>query len=234
MFWGKSVVGLSLAVCSLNAAVERQIDEKNPIAITFSRISHNRIAVDGGAVEKVIGDASIFSVTLDKSTGQAFINVLQDVQRPLTLTVVTNAGFVQDLLVSAKDCPSEQVILREEDESDWDGVVVNPEIVQGAAVVEMLNRILEGKVPFGYGQKPIENEEALELPKPLSGEIFKVLEGALETIVVYRIKNEGPLTLVVTSDSLKKENHSWVFLNAQNLGPKQEALCIIAYPKDGN
>lgn len=223
-----------LTFCSLSAAIEREMDEKNPIEITFSKISHNRIAIDGATVEKIIGDSSLFSVTLDKCTGQAFINVLQDIFKPVTLTVVTSSGLVQDLTVLAKDCPSAQLILRETEESDWDLTRIHSEIIQEASVIEMLNKILEGKIPLGYGQRSFEEEESLELPQPLKSEVLRILEGALETIFVYRITNESQQTSVITSDSLKREDRSWVFLNAHSLSAKQEALCIIGYPKDGN
>lgn len=224
----KSLLVLSLlAGVSLEAFVERRINEKVPLPIVFSRGSHNRICVEGGAVEKVIGDGAIFSVTLDASTGNAFINVLQDVLKPITLTVVTSSGFIQDLLVSSQDGPSEQVVLKEVDE-------IEVETFQGSAMIEMLNQILEGKVPFGYGQRAVGEEEVLELPKPLRADTLRAFEGALDTLFVYRVKNESKQAVVIVADSLKKENHSWVFLNVQNLRPNQEALCIIAYPKDRN
>jgi hypothetical protein len=124
------------------------------------------------------------------------------------------------------------VVLKEVDE--WDGDVIDVETFQGAATVEMLNKILEGKVPFGYGQRAVGKEETLGLPKPLKSETLKVFEGPLDTLFVYRIKNDSKQTVVVIADSLKKENHSWVFLNVQELDSNQEALCIIAYPKDRN
>lgn len=223
------LVPLLLAV-SLEAVVEKRINEKTPIPIVFSRSSHNRICVEGGAVEKIIGDGAVFSVTLDASTGNAFVNVLQDVLKPITLTVVTSSGFIQDLLVSSQDCPSEQVVLKEIDE--WDGIDIDT--YQGSTTVEMLNKILEGKIPFGYGQRAVGNEGTLGLPKPLKAETLKVFEGPLDTIFVYRIKNDSKQAVVVMADSLKKENHSWVFLNVQELDSNQEALCIIAYPKDRN
>ncbi len=221
-----------LAAISLEAVVEKRINERNPISIVFSSTSHNRICVEGGAVEKIVGDGAVFSVTLDAGTGNAFINVLQDISKPITLTVVTSSGFVQDLLVSSQDCSSEQVVLKEVDE--WDGAVVDVETFQSAATVELLNKILEGKIPFGYGQRTIGKKETLELPKPLQAETLKAFEGPLDALIVYRIKNDSKQAVVITADSLKKENHSWVFLNVQELGSKQEALCIIAYPKDRN
>jgi hypothetical protein len=219
-------------VSLLSAATEKLIDEKKPIAILFSNSSHNRISVEGGAVEKVIGDSSLFSVTIDRTTGNAFINLLKETTQPTTLTVVTSSGLVQDLLVSSKEGLSEQLILSEDEESDWDNEMLRATLVQGATTVEMLNKILEGKVPFGYGQRPLEKNEQLELPAPLQTESLKAFEGPLDTIFVYQIKNQGLQPIVVTSDALKRETHSWVFLNVQDLAPRQEAICIISYPKD--
>ena len=232
MPWKKNLF-LVFSVCaefSLEAALERTINEKKPIEVVFSKTSHNRVSVEGGTVEKIIGDGAIFSVTLDKSTGNAFINVLQDISKPITLTVVTGSGFIQDFFISSQDCPSEQVILKEGE--SWDGTALNTEIIQEAATIEMLNKILEGKVPFGYGQRPIEKEDAIDLPSPLKVETLKAFEGPLDQICVYRIKNESQQTVVITADSLKKESQSWVFLNAQELGHNKEALCIMAYPKE--
>jgi len=215
---------------SLEAATERTINEKIPIEVVFSRTSHNRISVDGGVVEKIIGDGSAFVVTLDKSTGNAFINVLQDLPKPKTLTVVTGAGFIQDLYVSSQDRPSEQIILKEEE--SFEESAIRTDIFSQSATIEMLNKILEGKVPFGYGQRPITQEDAFDLPSPLIAETLKAFEGPLDQIIVYQIKNESKQTVVIGADSLKKENHSWVFLNAQELGNQKKALCIIAYPKE--
>lgn len=228
----KSLLLMPLFIAaSLEALVEKRIDERNPIETVFSRSSHNRICVEGGAVEKIVGDGAVFSVAMDASTGHAFINVLKEIPKPITLTVITSSGFVQDLLVSSQDCPSEQVVLREGD--DWGEV--NIDNFQGVSVVEMLNKILEGKTPFGYGQRAFTpNEEILGLPNLLKAEPLKAFEGALDTLCVYKIRNDGKQAIVVTADALKKENHSWVFLNVQELGYRQEALCVIAYPKDRN
>ena len=81
-----------LAASSAFALVEKTIDEKHPVEVVFSTDTHNRISVEGGAVEKVFGDTALFSVNIDPATGNAFINVLKEIEKPAALTIVTSSG----------------------------------------------------------------------------------------------------------------------------------------------
>jgi len=220
-----------ISISSLYAILEKKIDEKKTIEVVFSKSSHNRISVDGSAVEEIFGDESIFQITIDRTSGNAFINILQDIgEKCTTLTVVTGSGFIQDLSVKSHDGPSEHVILKEEEEEDIEHVLSNSDLVP-AATIDLLNKILEGKVPLGYGQKKVENNEKLSLPDPIQAHPIKALEGPFETIVVFRIKNNGKRSVVITADSIKQETNSWVFLNCQELKSKEETLCVMSYPK---
>lgn len=230
MFWRQ--VLLLFVTSSLHALVEKKIDEKMAFEVMFSKTSHNRISVEGGSIQKVFGDGSMFSVTLDSITGSAFINVVQDIQEfPVTLTVVTNSGLVQDFSVLSRKGPSEQVILKEDEDVEADEMETNTEIYH-ATSVDLLNKILEGKTPVGYGKKEVLEEYHIDLPKPLASQTLKVFEGVFEMIAVYGIKNEGKQPIVVTAESFRNDNNSWVFLNAQELEKNQQAICIISYPKE--
>lgn len=221
-----------LGSISAHALVERAMDEKRPIEVVLSRSSHNRICVECGSIEKVIGKAAIFSITLDQSTGAAFVNVLQDIlKNPSTLTVITSTGVIQDLLVLSKEGPSEQIILKE---SDYDEEEIHWKTLPHITTVEMLNHILEGKTPFGYGQRPLFETDQLELPKGMHATSLKAFEGPFESIVVYSIQNEMQQTITITCESIKKEEHAWIFLNVHKLKPKEQALCVIAYTKKEN
>ncbi len=217
-----------LGVSSLYSLIEKPINEKVAIDVIFSTTSHNRICVEGGSVEKIIGDSSVFSVTLDKTTGNAFINLMKVIELPVTLTVVTGSGFVQDFSVSSGIGPSEQVILKELEEEEEP--LVSSESLQ-AETVDLLNKILEGTVPFGYGQRPIENSDHLVLPDPLKAQPMKAFEGPFETIVVYGIKNTGKNPVVINANTIKKTKNPWAFLNVQQLDKNQQAICIMAYSK---
>ena len=233
MSWDKWVMmSACLMGSSLQALVERSIDEKKPIEVHLSRTSHNRICVEGGSVEKVIGSGTLFSIAIDSSTGNAFVNLLQDiVGKPSTLTVVTRSGFIQDLTVLSKEGPSEQILLKEDEDGHEENGV--SEISHGTTV-ELLNQILEGKVPFGYGQRDLQIEDQMEFPKSLKALALKAFEGPYERIVVYAIQNIGKQPVVITAEDLKKTDDSWIFLNAHELKNKERALCVIGCLKDVN
>ncbi len=219
----------TVAYTSLHALIEQPINEKKPIPIALSTTSHNRISIERGSVEKIFGDESCFNISIDRTTGNAFVTLTKDLTEPMTLTIVTGSGLIQDLSVTTSDKPSEHLILKEvEDEMD--------EAMQTTAdfhgpTIDFLNKILEGKIPLGYGQRPLQTQERLSLPHPLTTTPIEAFEGPFENIIVYKIKNTGKDSVILNAESLKKEKASWVFLNANELKPKEELLCIISYPK---
>ncbi len=217
----------ALAVVSgVFGAVQERVDGTRPLSVSFSTSSHNRIAVQDGSVEKVFGDSEIFSVTVDPITGNAFVNLIGEIGNiPATLSIVTGTGLVQDLLVSSREGASEQVLLREEEEKS----VYRQDLTLGSAV-ETINQILEGKVPFGYGQK--EASEPLSLPTPLEAEPLKAIEGPFEIITVYRIENKGKEPVVLSGEALKRGLGNWAFLNVHELCENEQAVCLIGRPKD--
>ncbi len=220
----------TLAYGSLFALIEQPINEKKTIPISFSTVSHNRISIDRGSVEKIFGDETCFNISIDRTTGNAFVNLTKDLTDPMTLTVVTSSGLIQDLSVTSSDKPSEHLILKEV-EDDVDDLMTATADFHGPTI-DFLNKILEGKVPLGYGQRPLQANEHLSLPHPLSTTTLEAFEGPFEKIIVYKIKNTGKDSVIMNAEAIKKEKTSWVFLNAHELKAKEELLCIISYPKN--
>jgi hypothetical protein len=220
-----------LAACLAHAFIEQKIDEKASLSVKFSRHSHNRISVEHGSVRKLFGDQSLFSVSIDETIGQAFVNILQDiVEHPASLTVVTDSGSVQDLLVLSDARPSEHLILKEAIEDVED--LPFPTTDFHSMTVEFLNDIFAGKTPLGYGKVELTVQDKLALPSPLEALPIRAFEGPFEKIVVYRISNMGRKPIVVKANSIKKQGDNWVFLDANELDFTEAALCIISSPKD--
>jgi hypothetical protein len=213
------------------AATEQKIDEKTPLTVKFSRQSHNRVSVENGSVRKVFGDLSLFSVSIDETIGQAFINVLQDIaEAPASLTIVTSSGQVQDILIFADSRPSEHLILKEENENEDDLPSFNTEY--HTHTIEFLNEILLGHTPLGYGKRELKVEDRLGLPVPLQVTPIRAFEGPFEKIVVYQITNRGRKPIVIKANAIKKPDDHWVFLDANELDFTEKALCIISSPKE--
>jgi len=213
------------------AAIEQQIDEKAPLTVRFSRHSHNRISVANGSIRKLFGDPSLFSISIDETIGQAFVNVLQDIaELPASLTVVTNSGQVQDILVTSDERPSEHLILKEE----FADIEEMPSLPMEfhTHTIEFLNDILTGKVPLGYGKRELQKGDELALPAPLEATPIRVFEGPYEKIAVYRITNKGRKPIVLKAGSMKKPEDHWVFMDVNELDFTEQAICIISSPKE--
>ena len=221
----------SLAIHQSYATVEQKIDEKTPLTVTFSRQSHNRISIENGSVRKLFGDQSIFTVSIDETIGQAFVNLLQDItEAPASLTIVTTSGQVQDILVLSDARPSEHLILKEESE-DMEDLPISTTDFQ-THTIEFLNDILIGRTPLGYGKRDLMEEDKLSLPSPLEAIPIRAFEGPFEKVVVYQIGNKGRKPIVIKPESIKKQNDNWVFLDANEIDFTQQALCIISSPKE--
>ncbi len=230
----KKIALMSLSLFSMHvghAVVELVADDKAPLQVTFSRQSHNRISVANGSIRRLFGDQSLFSVTIDDLIGQAFVTVLQDIRdTPASLTVVTQTGLVQDILVVSDTKPSEHLIIKEG----------QPEVEEfpqfstdfHALTVDFLNGLLSGRTPLGYGKREFRVGDKLELPNPLRATPMGVFEGPYETIVLYQISNTGRKPIVIDPLSIKKTGDNWVFLDAHELDFTESAICIISSPKD--
>ncbi|MBI3211288.1 MAG: type-F conjugative transfer system secretin TraK [Simkania negevensis] len=215
---------------SLHAFIEKRIDEKVPLLATFSSTSHNRISVAHGSVEKVFGDETLFSIRVDPTTGQAFVSLLQPLEKaPSTLTVVTSNGYVQDLLVTSGPIPSEQILLKEPQEESEEFSFSSSDYHTNT--VNLLNEVLSGNIPLGYGKRELDTQDQLVLPPPLEATPIKALEDPFETMIVYRLRNKGQKPILIKADSFKNPSNQWVFLSAHELRFREEAVCIISLPK---
>ena len=210
------------------ALVERTIDEKSPFEVTLSTSSHNRIVIEDGAVEKIFADNGLFTVVMDAATGNAFVNVEQEIEEPKTVTVVASSGAVQDLFVLATAGPSEQVRLHlPEDGQEWT-YRADPSM---AASIQILNQIVEGIVPAGFGEREWDGE-GLKLPSPLIAVPLKSLEGPFEILDVYEVRNPGKKGALLSLEDVKREQ-TWAFLGAKSLDSGEKTICILGRGKDG-
>lgn len=214
--------------------IEKLIDEKNIIEVAFSPTSHNRISVKDGHIVKIHGDGNTFSVNIDQVTGNAFVTMKKELEKDKSavLTVVTDSGAIQDLLINSAGKLGEHLVLKESDEFQEDENAAKPEYFH-KNTVDLFNTILSDKVPIGYGWRELSKKDDLVLPSPLSVKTIKAYEGPFEIIVVYKITNTGKKTVSISPELLKNKENSWVFLNIQQLDQNQESICLISYPKTG-
>lgn len=201
--------------------------------VLFSHDSHNRIGVEEGSVAKVFGDSTTFSISLDGTTGQAFINLESRIEKtPKTITIVTSSGYVQDFLIISRDGGGEHIKIRENPADEEEAFIPNTIDFQ-TITVDLLSAIILGETPTGYGRREATSQDTLNLPKPLHAKTLYALEGAYEQIIAYEIHNVSKQKFHLETTTLKSARDSWVFLTNPDLnGRGGKTLCLICTPKE--
>ncbi len=200
---------------------------QNPISAVFSTTSHNRIAVEDGSVEKIFGDGSFFSIHIDPSTGNAFINVLKEIKNtPMPLSLVTGTGLVQDVLVTTQEGVSPPLLLREAETNA--PLKIEPSL---SSSVIALTQILHSQIPHGYGE--LSETPPLDVPPPLTIIPLRSIEGPFDVISVYRVINQGTQPITLAPEAFQKHPNQWALLATQTLHAQEESTLLIGQPKEG-
>ena len=211
-------------------AIEATFQENAPLQVVFSKDFYNRVAWKDDRIVSVTGDERLFNVEINPKIGQAFISVLKPLKdKPAMLTIVSGRGFVQDIEIKSEGKPSTFLSIQvpQKDEELFAASYTHFH----SQTIEFLNHILEGRVPFGYTQRYVQDSDGLTPPAPLEATPLKVFENPFETVVIYEIINQGRRPIILRSQDLKPSLNSWVFLSAQELHLREVALCIVATSK---
>lgn len=213
--------------------VFQEIDTAKPLKVYFSKVHGNRIAVNNGTIKKIIGPPNICSVRIEQDSAQAFINLLKQQKESIVLSVITGNGYVQDLEVIFEDKMSEVVILNEtssKDEKESQNEIFALDIHDNAA--NIVKELLKKQVPSGFVKKEIKNDLIKESYDPnLRFQTKFLLDGSTERIYIYQIINTGEEQIFIKEKFLKKPNDIWVYLEKEDLKPKEKSFVFICEKK---
>ena len=223
IFWG-----MPIFICfSLSAVIFHEIDTTVPLPCIFSLKHHNRIIVDKSRVNKIIYPEENISIRLEEHSGQAFIYAIGNNPKPLTLAIVTDNGLVQDIEIEFADRPAEVVILKEPEEpiafkGNDNEYIPNDECMPTAQI----NAILSGQVPPGYVSYSLEKNKR-HLKMGVQAEALIKLQGSEDSLYLYQITNLSNKKRKVLETDLECIGSQWIFLETQNLAPKEKIFGIV-------
>lgn len=89
-----------------------KVENYGQVKATISQNEMNRISVEGDRIMQIFGVEDKFETELDEVNGQVFIRPLTLGKEPLSLTIVTENGITQDLILTPKKGLSEVVLLQ--------------------------------------------------------------------------------------------------------------------------
>ena len=129
----------SMLVVSSAYATQIKTMEEGRLSFNVSIHDLNRIEIRGDRIHQVFGNKRTFMVEHDLEKGHLYLKPMNP-SRPISLTIVSEKGALQDLLLIPVDSPGETLILKKRDSSD--------SLEKGS----LLERTLfEGSLPDGEG-----------------------------------------------------------------------------------
>jgi|694.fasta_scaffold03135_11 hypothetical protein len=104
---------LAILICftSLQGTEFLPLDPTELLICNLSSRHHNRLAIHGKKIRRVIYPDQALLIQIEEESGQIFIQALVDELQPITISVVTTDGVIQDLELHFSEKQSERVIL---------------------------------------------------------------------------------------------------------------------------
>lgn len=106
------VLSFLIVAIKTEAFQKIKIENYGQVNATISKDEMNRISVEGDRITQLFGIEDKFETELDEVNGQVFIKPLTLGKEPLSLTIVTEEGATQDLILTPKKGPSEVILLQ--------------------------------------------------------------------------------------------------------------------------
>lgn len=99
----------------LFAATTLHVNPDKQLHAKISKDTLNRITVIGDRIQEVYGDEESYSVKAEESTGQIFLKPnIENQDKPISLTMITESGVTQDLVLKPVDMDSQTILLKNE------------------------------------------------------------------------------------------------------------------------
>lgn len=225
---------------------EVEIDGKDFKEVTLSLKGSNCFSFAGSdGIKKIYCDRSIFNISFDDEVGVAFIQLNKDIsEEPQILRIISDSGQIQEILVRSDDRLTERIVLKWSQETQSKlpkekAAHLSTDIIRQpvqfnnfhSITIALLNQIIEGNVPKGYGSRAMHDKEKLVLPKKIQVEPVSALESGNDIIYVYTLINTGKKPVFIQPEAIKQNNHNWVFLTKHKLGFREQTKCILSVPR---
>lgn len=153
------------------------IDGNSRLEATISRDYLNRIAASNDRITQIFGDEATYAIQVDENKGQIFIKPSEaNGLKPISLTIITESGQVQDLNLKPGDNGASTIVLK--------GIKSESTIAQKESKASA--QYLELTLPL--------QEKLIRAMKMLVGGEFSVSEGGedrkeIEGLTIYHKKS---------------------------------------------
>ncbi|MBM3610923.1 MAG: hypothetical protein FJX18_05310 [Alphaproteobacteria bacterium] len=141
----------SMVIASSAYATQIKTMEEGRLSFKVSIHDLNRIEIRDDRIHQVFGNKGTFMVEQDLEKGHLYLKPTSP-SRPISLTIVSEKGALQDLLLIPVDSPGETLILKKQK---------NPHNSdqEGGRAQSLLEVLFEGSIPDGEDTEGLEQKE---------------------------------------------------------------------------
>lgn len=209
---------------NVHAAKVLLLQETKAYTIEISAENFNRIKVLDDRVQQVFVKSNQLIMDLDEINGQVFIKPLPNIKDVITLTVVTEKGCSQDLILSPKKQLPETIILSKHKKN----ILQKKKNKSRADLLmdAMLNR--KPLTGFRLDRKPC----SMKGPNGFSMKRLVLYSGSEIDGEIFEIKNETRSPQVLNRKDLWLDNFLALKLEKSRFVAKETALMWIVTRKD--
>lgn len=174
------------------------------IAANISSHQLNRIAVENDRIAQIFGMTGRFVAETDEVQGQVFIRPSDsNAKKPLNVTLITESGLTQDLLLTPLNIDAETILLKggnadKEEASRWEQASPYKE-----TLVALIQAMTQGHALQGFGIAVV--NQPLALRRDLQLTRTKLYKGDKLEGSVYELKNLSSQTLMLCEKRFQYE-----------------------------
>lgn len=136
------------------AAQMLPLTSENRINVKVSQKDMNRIGVEGDRIAQVFGGSGSIAIETDNTQGQIFVKPMDTSYHPISLTLITESGLIQDLLLLPVDIPAETIVLKTAKKKQSQAHLTHKALLQGE-IKELILAMAEEKEITGYEKRAI-------------------------------------------------------------------------------
>jgi hypothetical protein len=217
---------------NISAATFYKINTTSPLYCHLSSKFQNRIMIEDGRIKKVVAtESERLSIQIEEITGQAFIYARDPSAKEISISVVSDTGVVQDILICFIERSPEVIVLEDPETKEClPSLFPTEQVVEKSFVLTRVEEILEGKIPIDYTFCKVKPSKWIP-KKGIEMQLKSRLDGPIDDIYIYEATNTLKQEQTLLECELDCEGCSWVYLERNTLNPKQKILGIVTVKK---
>ena len=205
------------------------LSEHKRLEVTISSELMNRLTVVNDRIANIFGDEGTFVTQADENTGQIFIKpTVENSNKPLSITIITENGITQDLLLKPEGTEAATVILKGTNNVKNASAPMVPQAPNGT-MLSVQEQIIQAMKQGVNGAL----SEHIEKPQMRSGtkeyRITYVHSYKADpfNITVGRVKNLSNTKLQLKEKSFYKSADLALSLSKAEVDPKEQVLLYV-------